>query len=68
MKKFRPLLLLIITAGMIAITSSSAHSQVKCSLLDVSNSAGASRAHNAAVTRGLPGMGFYSIYKASKGA
>ena|GEM_PF-6029305 len=69
MKKFRPLLLLILTTGIITISSSAAHSQVKCSLLDVSNGSGSAHAFNAlVVTRGLSGMGFYSIYKASKGA
>ena len=44
MKKFRPLLLLILTTGIVTISSSVAHSQVKCSLLDVSNGSGSARA------------------------
>jgi hypothetical protein len=68
MKKFRPLLLLILTTGIITISSSVAHSQVKCSLLDVSNGSGSAHAFNAGYFRGLSGMGFYSIYIASKGA
>jgi hypothetical protein len=59
MKNFRPSILLTVTIGMIAV-SSPAQSQVNSSLMQVNNAAG--------VTWGLSGLGFYSIYKASKGA
>jgi hypothetical protein len=75
MKNFKPLLLLLITLGV--ITSSSAYSQVHCNLLQANNATAAAHAYNAGywfsvmelpVTRGLSGLGFYSIYKAGKGA
>ena len=54
MKKLLPLFLLLVTFGV--MSSSPAFSQVKCNLLQANNAAG------------LCGLGFYSIYKASKGA
>ncbi|HEY6901931.1 MAG TPA: hypothetical protein VI233_14845 [Puia sp.] len=39
MKKFRPLLLLLITVGAIAASSSSAYCQAQCNLLQVNNAA-----------------------------
>ena len=59
MKKFRPLLLLILTTGIITITSSAAHSQVKCSLLDVSNGSGS--AYNAGYWFGIMELPFLFI-------
>lgn len=67
MKKFKPLLLLLITCGV--MSSNSTFAQVKCDLLQVSNADAA--AHSANMTFmvwGLSGLGFYSIYEASKGA
>jgi len=64
MKKFRPLLILLIT--ICVISSLPAFSQVKCSLLQASNASAGTHASN--MGWGLSGMGFYSIYKASKGA
>lgn len=45
MKKFRPLLLLLITLGVIA--SPSAYSQVQCNLLQANNAAASAHAYNA---------------------
>jgi hypothetical protein len=45
MKKFRPLLLLLITLGIIA--SSPCYSQVHCNLLQANNAAAATHAYNA---------------------
>ncbi|HEY4290997.1 MAG TPA: hypothetical protein VGN00_28040 [Puia sp.] len=39
MKKFKPLFLLILTVGIIATSSSPAHCQVQCDLLQVNNTA-----------------------------
>jgi len=61
MKKFRPLLLLILTTGIITITSSVAHSQVKCNLLDVSNGSGSAHAYNAGYWFGIMELPFLFI-------
>jgi len=61
MKKFRPLLLLILTTGIITISSSVAHSQVKCSLLDVSNGSGSAHAFNAGYWFGVMELPFLFI-------
>jgi hypothetical protein len=61
MKKFRPLLLLIITTGIITISSSAAHSQVKCNLLDVSNGSGSAHAYNAGYWFGIMELPFLFI-------
>ena len=61
MKKFRPLLLLILTTGIITVSSSSAHSQVKCSLLDVSNGSGSAHAFNAGYWFGIMELPFLFI-------
>jgi hypothetical protein len=71
MKKLRPLLLLLLSVGIIAATSSPAYCQSQCNLLQVNNAAATAHAHNAGYwfsVMELPGPGFYSIYKASKGA
>ena len=61
MKKIRPILLLLITIGITA--TSPAFSQVQCNLLQASNATAGAHAYAS-----LSGLGFYSIYKASKGA
>jgi hypothetical protein len=66
MKKFRPLLLLLLSVGIIAATSSSAYCQSQCNFLRVNSAP--RHAYYAGNARGLSGLGFYSIYKASKGA
>jgi len=47
MKKLRPLLLLLISIGIAAVTSSSAYCQSQCHLLQVNNAAAATHAYNA---------------------
>lgn len=66
MKNFRPLTLLILTIGVIAVSSPPAQSQVNCSLMQVNNSAAATHASNMSYWFGV--MELPSIYKASKGA
>ena len=61
MKKFRPLFLLILTAGLITASSSSAFSQVKCSLLQVNNAAGAAHASNMSYWFGVMELPFLFI-------
>ena len=61
MKKLRPLLLLIISVGMIAASSSSAYSQVKCSLLQVNNAEGAVHASNMSYWFGVMELPFLFI-------
>lgn len=46
MKNFRPLILLLITVGTVAVSPASAQCQVNCSLLQVNNSAAAAHASN----------------------
>jgi len=58
MKKFRPLLLLLITVGTLA-SSSTVYAQSHCDLLQVNSATAAVH---------VSGLGFWSIYKASKGA
>ena len=60
MKKFRPLLLLLITVGTIA-SSSSVHAQVKCSLLQVNNAAAAAHASSANYWFGVMELPFLFI-------
>ena len=61
MKKFRPLFLLILTAGLITTSSSSAFSQVSCSLLQVNNAAGAAHASNMSYWFGVMELPFLFI-------
>lgn len=61
MKKFRPLFLLILTAGLITASSSSAFSQVNCSLLQVNNAAGAAHASNMSYWFGVMELPFLFI-------
>jgi hypothetical protein len=65
MKKFRPLLLLLITVGILS-SPSIAFCQAQCNLLQANNAANVTRASDMAW--GLSGLGFWSIYKASKDA
>lgn len=74
MKNFRPLFLLLLTVAVIA--SSPGYSQVHCELVQANNSTSAAHTMRGGkfgkgtllMTWGLSGLGFYSIYKASKGA
>jgi hypothetical protein len=61
MKKFRPLLLLIITAGIIAASSSTAYCQVHCSLLQVNNSESAAHGANMSYWFGIMELPFLFI-------
>ncbi len=61
MKKFRPLFLLILTAGLITASSSSAFSQVSCSLLQVNNAASAEHASNMGYWFGVMELPFLFI-------
>jgi hypothetical protein len=60
MKKFRPLLLLLITVGTIA-SSSSVYAQTKCSLLQVNNAAAAAQASAANYWFGVMELPFLFI-------
>ena len=61
MKKFRPLTLLILTIGGIAVSSPAARSQVNCSLMQVNNSAAATQASNMSYWFGVMELPFLFI-------
>ena len=61
MKKFRPLTLLILTIGGIAVSSPAARSQVNCSLMQVNNAAGATHASNMSYWFGVMELPFLFI-------
>ena len=61
MKKFRPLFLLILTVGIIASSSSPAHCQSQCDLLQVNNAAAATHASNMSYWFGVMELPFLFI-------
>jgi hypothetical protein len=61
MKNFRPLTLLIITIGVIAVSSPAAQCQVNCSLMQVNNSAAATHASNMSYWFGVMELPFLFI-------
>jgi hypothetical protein len=61
MKKFRPLLLLIITAGVLFSSTSPVFSQAKCSLLQVNNAANAAHASTMSYWFGVMELPFLFI-------
>jgi hypothetical protein len=61
MKNFRPLTLLIITIGVIAVSSPEAHAQVNCSLMQVSNAAAATHASSMSYWFGVMELPFLFI-------
>ena len=61
MKKFRPLFLLIISIGMIAVSAPAAQCQVGCSLLQVGNGASAAHASNMSYWFGVMELPFLFI-------
>lgn len=61
MKKFRPLLLLIITAGIIASSTSPVFSQAKCSLLQVNNASDGMQGSNMSYWFGVMELPFLFI-------
>ena len=61
MKKIRPLLLLLITVGIIASTSTPSYSQSQCRLLQVSNASADTHAYNAGYWFGVMELPFLFI-------
>jgi hypothetical protein len=61
MKKFRPLLLLLLSVGIIAATSSSAYCQSQCNLLQINNAAATAHAYNAGYWFGVMELPFLFI-------
>ncbi|MBS1606090.1 MAG: hypothetical protein JST42_25760 [Bacteroidetes bacterium] len=61
MKKFRPLLLLLITVGTVASTSTPSYSQSQCRLLQVSNVAADTHGYNAGYWFGVMELPFLFI-------
>lgn len=61
MKNFRPLILLIITVGLVAVSSTTAKCQPGCGLLQVNNSAGAAHASNMSYWFGVMELPFLFI-------
>jgi hypothetical protein len=61
MKKLRPLILLIITVGVIAVSSPAARCQVNCSLMQVNNAAAATHASNMSYWFGVMELPFLFI-------
>jgi hypothetical protein len=61
MKNFRPLTLLIITIGVIAVSSPAAYAQVNCSLMQVNNAAAATHASNMSYWFGVMELPFLFI-------
>ena len=61
MKKFRPLLLLLLSVGIIAATSSSSYCQSQCNLLQVNNAAATAHAYNAGYWFGIMELPFLFI-------
>ena len=61
MKNFRPLILLIITVGLVAVSSTTAQCQPGCGLLQVNNSAGAVHSSNMTYWFGVMELPFLFI-------
>ena len=61
MKNFRPLILLILTIGVIAVSSPAAQCQANCSLMQVNNSAAATHASNMSYWFGVMELPFLFI-------
>ncbi|HXB90907.1 MAG TPA: hypothetical protein VNU72_01400 [Puia sp.] len=61
MKNFRPLFLLLITVGMIAASSSSAHCQAQCNLLQASNASEIAHSSNMSYWFGVMELPFLFI-------
>jgi hypothetical protein len=61
MKKFRPLILLIISLGIVAVSSHGAQAQAGCSLLQVSNGAAAAQSSNMSKWFGVMELPFLFI-------
>ena len=61
MKKFRPLILLIVTAGLVAVCSTTAQCQPGCGLLQVNSSAAATHANNMSYWFGVMELPFLFI-------